>query len=140
MQKIVVSMQGRMNAGQVYVALSRATSLSGLFLLDVNSKKMKASEKVKKEYARLREEMALTTYHSHVVDDINHNPPSQLLAVHNIRSLRAHHADLCKLPLLEHCDVMCLTETWLQRNQVSIISIAKSQSFNQSSSNSFVSG
>ena len=37
-KQIVVSMQGRMADGQVYVALSRVPSLSGLFLLDFDAK------------------------------------------------------------------------------------------------------
>ena len=48
--------QRSFNYGQVYVALSRATSLSGLHILgNIQSKHIRANPRVHKEYERLRD-------------------------------------------------------------------------------------
>ena len=59
LENIIVSLELRkqkfFNYGQIYVALSRATSLQGLFILGkLESKHIKANPKVKEEYERLR--------------------------------------------------------------------------------------
>ena len=52
--------QRAFNYGQVYVALSRATSLQGLFILgEIENKHVKANPKVLQEYERLRDECML---------------------------------------------------------------------------------
>jgi len=59
LEKIVVSFQlarqRNFNPGQMYVALSRATSINGLYLTgNYSAAAMQASEKVHIEYQRLR--------------------------------------------------------------------------------------
>ena len=105
-------MQGRMADGQVYVALSRVPSLTGLFLLDFDVKKLKASSKVNRELSRTKTDSILKTYHNEVKDSLDAVPKPLLVAVHNTRSLPAHHKDLLLQPLLSSCTAVCLTETW----------------------------
>ena len=94
LQNVVVSLdlrkQRSFNYGQVYVALSRATSLSGLHILGkLEPQHIKANPKVKEEYERLR------NY------NISLRPSSEIerpdntvltLSLLNVRSLRKHHA------------------------------------------------
>ena len=50
------------NYGQIYVALSRLTSLKGLHILGIiEIKHVKANPKVDKEYERLREISSITS-------------------------------------------------------------------------------
>ena len=60
LENVVLSLNLRkqryFNYGQIYVALSRATSLQGLHILgEIQSKHIKANPKVNEEYERLRD-------------------------------------------------------------------------------------
>ncbi|XP_028405223.1 ATP-dependent DNA helicase PIF1-like [Dendronephthya gigantea] len=66
LDEVVVSMelvkQRSFNYGQIYVALSRATSLQGLHILgEIDSKHVKTNPKVLEEYERLRKECIITS-------------------------------------------------------------------------------
>lgn len=66
LKRVVVSFellkQRAFNYGQIYVALSRSTSLQGLHLLgNIEMKHVKANPKVHQEYERLREISPITT-------------------------------------------------------------------------------
>ena len=66
MKRVVVSFellkQRAFNYGQIYVALSRSTSLQGLHILgNIEMKHVKANPKVHQEYERLREISPITT-------------------------------------------------------------------------------
>lgn len=111
--QIVVSMQGKMSDGQVYVAFSHVPSLSGLVLLDFDVKKLRASSKVTKELDRMQRTSQLETVQDKIQTSLDSTPGCLLFAVHNIRSLPAHHRDLVLQPLLMSCVALCLTETWL---------------------------
>ncbi|XP_068742578.1 ATP-dependent DNA helicase PIF1-like [Montipora capricornis] len=74
------------NYGQVYVALSRATSVNGIHILGkINSKHVKADPRVHKEYERLRE-ISKTRGTSEKYKD------NSMLTIYllNIRSLKKH--------------------------------------------------
>ena len=115
LQNVVVSLdlrkQRSFNYGQVYVALSRATSLSGLHILGkLEPQHIKANPKVKEEYERLR------NY------NISLRPSSEIerpdntvltLSLLNVRSLRKHCKDVKVHPVLFNSDVLALTETQL---------------------------
>jgi len=53
--EIVVSLNGRFNPGQAYVALSRVRNFSGLHLLDFSSSKFTCNSKVSSEMEALRQ-------------------------------------------------------------------------------------
>ena len=55
LEQVYISFQGHFTNGQAYVALSRATSLNGLFLSEISKTKMCVSSVVKKEMTRLRQ-------------------------------------------------------------------------------------
>ena len=58
----VVNMKGtQFNAGQIYVALSRVKSLSGLHIVNFNAKAIRKSDLVDDEMTRLRDKLLQTT-------------------------------------------------------------------------------
>ncbi|XP_030849505.1 uncharacterized protein LOC105444942 [Strongylocentrotus purpuratus] len=111
---IVVSMEGKFNDGQCYVALSRVPKMSGLHLLQLTPSKIKASRAVTKELMRMSNEMSFQFFHDEIETALKDPCQTQVIAVHNIRSLPAHYDDLKGLPFLDKCTAVCLTETWLQ--------------------------
>lgn len=52
-QRLKVDLKRTFEAGQVYVALSRAVSMDNLQVLNFNPKKIRANEKVKEFYSSL---------------------------------------------------------------------------------------
>ena len=116
LSKIVVSFQllkqRNFNFGQIYVALSRVTSLDGLFILGTFDKKaIRASPKALEEYNRMRHESILIVEN---VDNIESD--SLTIALLNIRSFNKHVLDLqCDKRLIES-DIICLTETQLRQS------------------------
>ncbi|WAR00546.1 LOW QUALITY PROTEIN: PIF1-like protein, partial [Mya arenaria] len=60
MPEVAVSFQGRVQTHMVYVALTRVTSLLGLYLLDLNSKKITVDKKVVEEMRRLRKDRQMS--------------------------------------------------------------------------------
>ena len=116
LQNVVISFklhkQKSFNSGQVYVALSRATSLQGLHILnELNSKHVKVDSRVHDEYSRLRR---LKPNDLHEIVPTNHQNNSDItLCLLNIRSLRKHSCDIkCDVNLFQS-DILALTETQL---------------------------
>ena len=96
LNKIVISFelfkQRSFNYGQIYVALSRATSLQGLYVLGkLEHKHIKADPRVIEEYERLRNTSLLEDNSNFQVQEDNAIIPIVLL---NIRSLRKHSIDM----------------------------------------------
>ena len=113
---IVVNMKGnRFNAGQIYVALSRVKSLSGLYIVNFNAKAIRKSDLVDDEMTRLRDRLLQTI------------PPIQCLpctshvtiALLNVRSLVAKLPDIQADTDLMSTNVLCFCETWLSPAQPS---------------------
>ena len=108
--KIVVSFdlhrQRNFNYGQIYVALSRVTSLEGLYITgSVSAAAMKANLQAMEEYNRIRLESAL------MVDEVKESKGYVLFIVLlNIQSLSKHVLDLKRDQSLEKSDILCLTE------------------------------
>ena len=118
LDKVVVSFdlenQRSFNSGQIYVALSRVTSLNGLFLVGTyKSNAIKADQKAILEYECMRKESILKPTH-----DCNPvNPDSLTVTVLNTRSLSKHAVDIsCDYSLVKS-DILCLTETQLLPGQ-----------------------
>ena len=101
--------QRSFNYGQVYVALSRATSLNGIHILgNVNSKHVKADPRVHEEYRRLRE-ISKTMESSEKYKD----NAMLTICLLNIRSLKKHSIDIKYDANIKKSDLIALTETQL---------------------------
>ena len=101
--------QRSFNYGQVYVALSRATSLNGIHILGkINSKHVKADPRVHKEYERLRE-ISKTMGTSEKYKDNS----VLTICLLNIRSLKKHSVDIKYDANIKNSDLIALTETQL---------------------------
>jgi len=115
LNKIVISFelskQRSFNYGQTYVALSRATSLQGLYVLGkLEHKHVKADPRVIEEYERLRNTSLLKQNSNFQVQEDDPIIPIVLL---NIRSLRKHSIDIKFDTNIFNCDMLLLTETQL---------------------------
>ena len=101
--------QRSFNYGQIYVALSRATSLNGLFILgQVESKHIKTNPKVLSEYQRLSDNCLVSNKNL-----VNDNCDIFLLSLLNVRSLRKHSIDIKHDSRLLKSDLLAFTETQL---------------------------
>ena len=118
LDNIVVSLELRkqrsFNYGQIYVALSRATSLEGLHILGkLQNNHIKANPKVHEEYERLQN--FIPCFMSSIETEYCSNP-ILTLSLLNIRSLRKHSQDVKVHSQLFNSDVLVFTETQLLPN------------------------
>lgn len=116
LKQIVISFelfkQRSFNYGQIYVGLSRATSLQGVYVLGkLEHKYIKADPRVRAEYQRLQNTSLLQ-------DDANlqvqEDDPIIPIVLLNIRSLRRHSIDIKCDNKTFNCDMLLLTETQLR--------------------------
>ena len=100
--------QRQFNAGQMYVALSRVTTLAGLYLIgNFNTNAIKVNLDAEIEYERLRIGSPL---HLNNIDFSV--PPKQIrISLLNIRSMNKHLIDIETEKLLLQSDLLCLKET-----------------------------
>ena len=101
--------QKRFNYGQMYVGLSRVTSLSGLYLIgEYNSRAIQSDPRAAAEYELLRNEYFLLSVHDYIP-----SPNSLTICLLNTRSLKKHKDDD---KVIFNADVLCLTETQLEQD------------------------
>ena len=115
LENVVVSLelkkQKSFNYGQIYVALSRATSLQGLHILGkIEGKHIKANPKVNEEYERLRHSSSI--FKTPANTDLS-NKSTLTVSLLNVRSLRKHCKDIKHHCQLFNSDILALTETQL---------------------------
>jgi hypothetical protein len=104
--RIAVSFEKTLRAGQAYVALSRSKTLDGIYIRGFDEKRIKVDPNVTSEMKRL------TT-------DVAFNKPFEILkltncvsiAFLNARSARLHFPDIMSHPILQHADILCFTES-----------------------------
>ena len=117
LKKVVVSFDllklRLFNYGQIYVALSRSTSLQGFHILgNIEMKHVKANPKVHQEYERLREISTITnSLSSELQSTVSNNDVTVSLL--NIRSLQKHSIDIKNDANIMNSDVIAFTETQL---------------------------
>jgi hypothetical protein len=111
--KIVVSFKNRFNDGQAYVALSRAKSAEGLFILDFDPKKIRASKAVADEMTILHTQKRISPYYKFFNDRF---PESTYFSILNVRSLPLHLPDILQDPTFLKSGIVVLTETWLSND------------------------
>ena len=108
LRKIVVSFQllklRNFNYGQIYVALSRVTTLEGLYVLGFLSvKAIRADPCALEEYNRMQSESSLP------VSRFEHLQSNSLtISLLNIRSFRNHLVDLINDKIILESDTICL--------------------------------
>ena len=102
------------NNGQMYVALSRVTSLRGLFLTgEYKLSAIKSDPRASNEYERTRRECVVEPLHN-----ADASPCATLtVTLLNTRSLPRHAIDISHDQVLLNTDVLCLTETQLLPNE-----------------------
>ena len=110
----VVSLQKIFEAGMAYVALSRVTSLSGLYLLDLDEKKIYANPEVTAALETMRQADVDHMMPLLQVRETVNRPDTLTLVHHNTEGLPAHIGDIKRHHELCLADVLCLTETHLQ--------------------------
>ena len=104
--------QRTFNYGQIYVALSRATSLNGIHVLGtLENKHVKADPRVHEEYERLRN--SSNRYLTIQTNENHHDDAVLTICLLNIRSLRNHSIDIKYDSTIMNSDIIALTETQL---------------------------
>ena len=114
--EIVVDFTGRSQTGIHYVAMSRVREFENLHLLNYDPKKVKASEEVKLEMDRLRQQPCLST-----VKNL-YNVNAQLkIAYINAQSLHRHKMDVEHDFNLSNADVLFCSETRFQESDAKLL-------------------
>ena len=107
--------QHSFNYGQIYVALSRVTSIEGLYILgDFDpAKHIKADDRVNTEYQRLQRDSLSSNTFSEYLSLPNLSDSNFVFTLLNVRSLRKHFADIMADNAATACDIFVMTETLL---------------------------
>ena len=116
-QKVVVCFdlfkQRTFNPGQIYVALSRVTSLDGLYLtVSYNRKALKVDQRATEQYEYMRQ----TCQFHRVEDDCSISDNSLVVTLLNVRSLRKHGIDVPYDKSIMESDIIAFTETQLSHD------------------------
>ncbi len=105
----VVSFKNIDFAGQVYVALSRVTHSEGLHIIDMDLSKIYCDTGVQECYNNMNK----LKINMHTLPTTR-----ELTIVHqNVEGLKQHMDDLERCNQLQPCDVLCVTETWINTNE-----------------------
>ena len=109
--EVVVDFTGRTQTGIHYVAMSRVREFDKLHLLNYDPRKVKASEEVKLEMGRLRQQSCPSTLRN--LYDVN---ASLKIAYVNAQSLHRHKMDVEHDFNLSNADVLFCSETRFQES------------------------
>ena len=107
MDKIVVDMVDKaFDAGQAYVAFSRVKTLKGLFIKNFKPNNIKVSSH--------------TVHESELVPKVVSLPGDNWIKIAqlNVHSYLAKHEDIIIDEAMNHANIMCFTETFLQPQQL----------------------
>ena len=116
-QKVVVCFdlfkQRTFNPGQIYVALSRVTSLNRLYLTrSYNRKALKVDQRATEQYDYMRK----ICQFQRVEDDCSIADNSLVVTLLNVRSLRKHGIDVSYDKSIMESDIITFTETQLSHD------------------------
>lgn len=119
MDSIVISFhlnkQRSFNYGQIYVAISCAKTLQGIYTLGkIEHKDVRANPKVHEEYERLRNVAAITMRDQQI--NQSESPTLLVVSLLNIRSLSKHSIDIKFDSSICNSDFIAFTETQLLPN------------------------
>ena len=107
-EKAVISMKG-LKTAMAYVALSRVTTLEGLYIINFDPSKIFCNEDIETNVAKMS---TCDLSNANPLLELDHNKHF-IIVHHNIQSLRAHIEDLKNNTQLRKAHVICLSETWL---------------------------
>ena len=134
--EVVVNLDKMFAPGQAYVALSRVTTKNGLYIETSNNditelfaKKVYGEKDVKN--ALLEMETLLKQTNS--TEDIF----CKTIILHNIQCLTAHFDDMRSNWRFQNANVICLTETWLQKQKDEMIYLENFTSFRKDRNDSY---
>uniref|UniRef100_A0A669AV05 ATP-dependent DNA helicase n=1 Tax=Oreochromis niloticus TaxID=8128 RepID=A0A669AV05_ORENI len=113
-QTAVVSMKNIFEPGMAYVALSRVTSLSGLYLQDLDENKIYANPEVTAVLQTMRQASVEEMMPLLQVRETASRPDTLTLIHHNTEGLPSHISDIKSHHEMCLADVLCLTESHLQ--------------------------
>ncbi|CAI5657796.1 unnamed protein product [Oreochromis niloticus] len=113
-QTAVVSMRNIFEPGMAYVALSRVTSLSGLYLQDLDENKIYANPEVTAALQTMRQANVEEMMPLLQVRETASRPDTLTLIHHNTEGLPSHISDIKSHHEMCLADVLCLTESHLQ--------------------------
>ncbi|XP_013855949.1 ATP-dependent DNA helicase PIF1, partial [Austrofundulus limnaeus] len=113
-QAAVVSLKKMFEPGMAYVALSRVTSLSGLYLLELDETKLYANTEVTAALQTMRQASVEDMMPLLLLRETVSRPDTLTIVHHNTEGLPSHISDLKSHHELCLADVLCLTETHLQ--------------------------
>uniref|UniRef100_A0A669AZ26 ATP-dependent DNA helicase n=1 Tax=Oreochromis niloticus TaxID=8128 RepID=A0A669AZ26_ORENI len=113
-QTAVVSMKNIFEPGMAYVALSRVTSLSGLYLQDLDENKIYANPEVTAALQTMRQASVAEMMPLLQVRETASRPDTLTLIHHNTEGLPSHISDIKSHHEMCLADVLCLTESHLQ--------------------------
>uniref|UniRef100_A0A669C7Z1 ATP-dependent DNA helicase n=1 Tax=Oreochromis niloticus TaxID=8128 RepID=A0A669C7Z1_ORENI len=113
-QTAVVSMKNIFEPGMAYVALSRVTSLSGLYLQDLDENKIYANPEVTAALQTMRQASVEEMMPLLQVRETASKPDTLTLIHHNTEGLPSHISDIKSHHEMCLADVLCLTESHLQ--------------------------
>ena len=111
--KAVISMEG-LTAAMAYVALSRVTTLEGLYLTNYDQSKIFCNKDIEANVGKMSS-FDLST--ANPLLELDHNK-NFIIVHHNIQSLRCHIEDLKSNTQMRNAHVICLSETWLTDNDI----------------------
>ena len=103
--------QRRFNSGQIYVALSRVTSLDGLHLTgEFSCKAINADARATEEYVLLRNKYSMIPIED--CEELSQN--SLTVCLLNARSFRKHAKDVKSDNFFTQCDILYTTESHVE--------------------------
>ena len=117
LQKCVVSFKGTFLAGMQYVALSRVTSLQGLYVTDYSESALYCEPKVTQSL------QTMTPLTPTATPLLTSTVTGMTVIMHNIHSINAHLQDMTTNPELMSGDIIGLCETWLKPSDGSALDI-----------------
>ena len=106
--EIVYDMDGTFSSGQAYVALSRVTKLSGLYIKNYDPKYIWRSEDIHEGVQKMNEFSAPDSFLAGKNVEI-----TLTVLSHNVQGLRSKIEDIKANKALMNVDVIAITETWL---------------------------
>ena len=134
--EVVVNLDKMFAPGQAYVALSRVTTKNGLYIETSNGDIRELF--AKKIYGERDVKNALLEMENLLEQPIpNDSLFRKTIILHNIQSLSAHFEDLRSDRRLQKANVICLTETWLQKQKNEAIQLENFTSFRKDRCDSY---